>query len=83
MFFLRLFSDINPEDIQQLRMVNVKTMQDLLGCYLIHDTPEEFQTFLIKIYHLSEKTASMITQLLYQWTRCHLDGITDNSEAVR
>lgn len=82
-FIWQLFSDVNPDDVEQLRRVDVKTMQDLLGCYLIHDTPEEFRSFLIKIYHLTDKTASNMTQLLYRWTRCHLDGITDHSNAFR
>jgi hypothetical protein len=56
-------------------------MQDLLGRYLIHDTPDEFYTFLIKTYQLSENASATITQLLYHWTRHHLDGIVDKEQS--
>lgn len=80
-FCFSLLADINAHDIEQLKLIHVYTMQDLLGRYLIHDTPNEFYTFLIKIYQLSEKTASNITNLFYQWTKYHLDGgITDNQQ---
>ena len=59
----------------------MNTIQDLLGCYLIHDTPEEFRTFLMKIYRVTGKTASTLTELLYQWTRCHLDGNVDDERS--
>ncbi len=62
-------------------MINVYTIQDLLGRYLIHNTPDEFYTFLIKTYQLSENAASTITQLFYQWTRHNLDGIADNQRS--
>jgi hypothetical protein len=48
---------------------------------LIHNTPDEFYTFLIKTYQLSENAASTITQLFYQWTRHNLDGIADNQRS--
>lgn len=70
--------DIDSRDIQQLKTIDVNTMQDLLGCYLIHDTPKEFRSFLMKFYRITGKTASILTQLLHQWTRCHLDGIIEN-----
>jgi hypothetical protein len=54
-------------------------MQDLLGRFLIHDTPEEFCIFLINTFQLSEKTASIITHLFHQWTKYNLDGTTIDS----
>jgi hypothetical protein len=73
-----LFLDINSDDIKQLKLINVHTMQDLLGRFLIHDTPEEFYTFLLNTFQLSKKTASIITHLLHQWTKHNLDGMIDN-----
>jgi hypothetical protein len=55
-------------------------MQDLLGRFLIHDTLEEFHTFLIKTFQLNEKTASTITHLLHQWTKHNMDGTIDNQK---
>jgi hypothetical protein len=78
--FFSLLLDISVHDIKQLKLINVYTMQDLLGRFLIHDTPEEFHSFLIKIFHLSKKTASNITHLLHQWTKYNLDDIIDNQK---
>jgi hypothetical protein len=73
-----LFLDISVHDTKQLKLINIYTIQDLLGRYLIHDTPDEFHTFLIKTFQLSEKTASTITHLLHQWTAHNLDGTVNN-----
>jgi hypothetical protein len=73
------------DDIKQLKLINVHTMQDLLGRFLIHDTPEEVHTFLINTFQLSKKTALIITHLLHQWTKYNLDGVIDskNIDAMR
>ncbi|CAF1019519.1 unnamed protein product [Rotaria sp. Silwood1] len=70
--------NVNVYDIKQLKSINIHTMQDLLGRFLIHDTPEEFYTFLINTFQLSEKTASTTTKLLQQWTKHNIDAIIDN-----
>ena len=49
-------------------------MQDLLGRFLLHDTPEDFHRFLIKAFHLNEPTASTITHLFHQWTKHNVDN---------
>ncbi|CAF2736557.1 unnamed protein product [Rotaria sp. Silwood2] len=70
--------NVNLHDIKQLQLINIHTMQDLLGRFLIHDAPEEFYTFLMNTFQLSEKTASTITNLLHQWTKHNIDAIIDN-----
>jgi D-alanyl-D-alanine carboxypeptidase len=75
-----LLLDTSVHDIKQLKLINVYTMQDLLSRYLIHDTPEEFHTFLIQTFQFSEKTASTITHLLHQWTKYNLDGSIENQK---
>lgn len=80
MFDYIFFLDVSAIDINQLKLINIYTIQDLLGRYLIHDTPEEFHAFLIKTFHCSEKTASVITHLLHQWTKYNLDGIRENEK---
>lgn len=62
-------------EIKQLKLINVDTIQDLLGRYLIHDTPEEFYAFLRQTYHFNDKTAATMTRLLQQWTQHNLDGV--------
>lgn len=70
-FFSRL--DISQRDVEHLKSIHIYTMQDLLGRFLIHDVSEQFQTFLIQTFQLSEPTASMITQLFERWTKYNLD----------
>ncbi|CAF3591152.1 unnamed protein product [Rotaria sordida] len=70
--------NVHLHDIKQLKLINIHTMQDLLGRFLIHDTPEEFYTFLMNTFQLSEKTASIITNLLHRWTKHNIDTIIDN-----
>jgi hypothetical protein len=73
-----LLSDVNLHDIKQLKSINIYTMQDLLGRFLIHDTLEEFHTFLCSTFRLSEKAATTITDLFDRWTKYNLDGTIDS-----
>ena len=69
--------DISQRDVEQLKSIHIYTVQDLLGRFLIHDVSEQFQTFLIQTFQLSEPTASMITQLFERWTKYNLDVSRD------
>ncbi len=71
---LSLSLGISVRDIKQLKSINIHTVQDLLGRFLVHDTPEEFHVFLTKTFQLSEKTASIITHLLNTWAKFNLDS---------
>lgn len=75
-----LISDIPVHDIKQLKLANIYTIQDLLGRFLIHDTPDEFNSFLIKNFQWNEKTASNITILLHQWTQYNINTFIDNTQ---
>ncbi|UJR27585.1 hypothetical protein I4U23_008866 [Adineta vaga] len=70
------FPNTTIHDIERFKLMNVYTIQDLLGRFLIHDTSEDFHTFLMNTFRLSEKTASTISHLFNQWTKYNLDGIS-------
>ncbi|CAF3673660.1 unnamed protein product [Rotaria socialis] len=72
--------NLNTDDVEQLKSFNICTMQDLLGRFLIHDTAEEYYSFLIKSFQLSEKTALAITKLFHQWTKYNIDATIDNNK---
>ncbi|CAF3725019.1 unnamed protein product [Adineta steineri] len=72
--------NISVDDIKQLKLINIYTMQDLLGRFLIHDTPEDFYIFLLNTFHLNEKTATIITDLFHQWTKYNLDAVVHNTD---
>jgi hypothetical protein len=63
--------------MEQLKSRHIYTIQDLLGRFLIHDVSDDFQTFLIHTFQVSEQTGSIITQLLERWAKYNLDGIDD------
>ena len=76
LFFFVL--DLTIHDIDRLKSMNVHTIQDLLGRCLIHDTSDEFRTFLLNGLRLSEKAASDITNLFNQWINYNLNGVQSN-----
>ncbi|CAF1220232.1 unnamed protein product, partial [Didymodactylos carnosus] len=65
--------NLNQCDMYKLKAINMNSIRDLLGRYLIHDTPEEFQQFLKQTFNLSKTSAQTITRLLHQWVQYNVD----------
>ena len=74
----RIVLDLARYEIDRLKSVQIHTMQDLLGRYLIHDVPDDFRQFLMKSLEMSESSATLLMELFDSWTRYNLDSINLN-----